>query len=439
MIYNKTRGFTLVELMIAVTITSIVVLAAYSLMTATTSNFDNEDDRVQLRGNLRSTEMLLQRDIGRTGFRANLLDASGGLFVQASPSTSSDVTFQSLRLAQTTLDGRAFSQLTIVADITDFGAFQIDRSAGPNIMLKASDLQAVQTNDCLMRLTNMQENQYLKSDGVTCSIGYCQNCQNGAAEAGAANRFNEAFEQSFNEASAVRFSVSQNPLKSDIRLMNKAVAPSNRQFALQSSFMWPPDHTYAGQLSKDLVVPITAMTYTVMRDQTSNERVLVRCTHSITQTGQNLNNLVRNSETRPVATPAYSCAVVLRNVDDFQIYPLTNGDTLDNAIANMTDPTRKANLANDPGSVNINNIAALLVHVTTHGTVKLNNPVYDAAENAARYEPPFFAEGGQNGEAPSAIYSSESLQFVAPIQSRIEGTDTDHQLGAGTLILTKAN
>ena len=39
------RGFTLVELMAAVLISSIVVLAAYSLMSGSTGTFKDQDDR----------------------------------------------------------------------------------------------------------------------------------------------------------------------------------------------------------------------------------------------------------------------------------------------------------------------------------------------------------------------------------------------------------
>ena len=64
----KKHGFTLVELMISVLVTSIVVIAAYSLLRGTTSNFNNEDDRVQLRANLRiflqSSSVLLMVDKG---------------------------------------------------------------------------------------------------------------------------------------------------------------------------------------------------------------------------------------------------------------------------------------------------------------------------------------------------------------------------------------
>jgi len=437
--YKNTRGFTIVELMIAVTITSIVVLAAYGLMNATTSNFDNEDDRVQLRANLRSAEMLLQRDIGRTGFRANLLDSSGGLYVTQSASTSSDVTFQSLRLSSTTVDGQSFSQLTIVADITDYSAFTIARATGATLNLSSTDLQTVQTNDCLIKLAAKKETQYTTTDGVTCGLGYCQNCEDGKAESGAAARFDEAFELAFSEASAVRLSVKENPLHSDIRLLNRTVKPAGRTVTLNSTFAPPPEHHYSAQMREELISPITAMTYTVMRDSSNNERVLVRCTHGIEHLGEQLGLVHAGS----VTIPAYSCSVILRNVDDFTIRPMTANTTLDTAVGSIVQPGSAIPVP----TINVNTISALIIHIRAHGSVRVKNSAYDATENATAFDPPFFAQtiaapstglGGSLGKVPTVepiIYSSENILFAAPIMSRIDSSE-NHPLYGNAIMFS---
>ena len=64
----KRRGFSLIELLVTVLITSIIVIAAYQLLTSTANSFGDEDNRRLLEANLRNAELLIQRDISRTGY-----------------------------------------------------------------------------------------------------------------------------------------------------------------------------------------------------------------------------------------------------------------------------------------------------------------------------------------------------------------------------------
>lgn len=123
------RGFTLIELMAAVLISSIVVAAAFTLMTGSTDNFDDENERRKLKSNLRIAELLLQRDISRTGYMVPV-DST----VQSKLLWSNNASDQILAFTYHPISDR-FSAFTIIASLSDHLDFQVERMNGQNICI----------------------------------------------------------------------------------------------------------------------------------------------------------------------------------------------------------------------------------------------------------------------------------------------------------------
>ena len=391
-------GFTLIEMMITVLVTSIVVIAAYALLNGTTSNFDNEDDVTQLRANLRNAEMLIQRDIGRAAFRAGYQVWSGD--------GTSDISFQSIRHSRNVVNGDHFSQLTLIGDITDFGYFFIDRASGSRVTFDNTALTGLQGNDCLQKVANPSDTT-VKT--LTCPIGYCKNCVAGSEENGTGlARFHEAFLQAFRDASAVRFTaVTTN--ESSIRKM-KSIDASTNALELNQSLSLPEAQGFAAFCTGDKITPITAMTYTVMAMGTEN--VLVRCTHNADYNA-NINNVL-----------AKSCAVVLRNVDYFDIFPLKQGVSMSQQLSTSQskDPittSLQGNLTWQSTPVAINTLTGLLFRIGVHGPSPAKNPQLDTANatlmsnNAGMYYPPFFVDS-QNRVFNRAHIQSSATIYTQP-------------------------
>ena len=387
----KKYGFTLVELMIAVLITSIVVIGGYGLLRGTTSNFNNEDDRVQLRANLRNAEMLLQRDIGRIAFRSDY-EAT------ASTDGNADVSLQAFRHARVQVNGKWFSQITIVGDITDFGFFEIRRANGATIVLNDLALTGLQNNDCLQKVA-------LKDESVktlTCGIGHCNACVNGAPEANAETRFDEAFAQAFQDAAAVRLtSVARNV--SVTRQISNASRPASRTITLAKNLTLNPQDGFAALLLGYRLTPITAITYSVMQNGNSSELDLVRCTHSL--------------DAQPVL---YRCSIVVRNVDYFDVYPVVTGvnySTAANKMANDKtadkDFAASENLgwAGDVGYT-VANLTGVNFRLGVHGSREVVDAQFDQTLNDSRLFPPYLKD-----PTTQKIYHRAHVQSSAAVYS----------------------
>ena len=115
----KKRGFTLIELIVAVFITSIVVIAAYSLMTGSTQGFQDQNDRRILDANLRNAELILQRDFSRVGYHAPFDKV--GTSVKTCVSGSTSVQFNALYVDYDANTKAA--SVNFIADLTDYDGF----------------------------------------------------------------------------------------------------------------------------------------------------------------------------------------------------------------------------------------------------------------------------------------------------------------------------
>lgn len=138
----KRRGFSLIELLVTVLITSIVVIAAYQLLTSTTGSFGDEDNRRILESNLRNAELLLQRDIARAGYAYGYAaDTGTGVrqsdnicragFIGGNKAKLKPVAFKHNR------DGN-FSSVQIVASISDYDDFTVSSCTGKSVVLDRS-------------------------------------------------------------------------------------------------------------------------------------------------------------------------------------------------------------------------------------------------------------------------------------------------------------
>lgn len=385
----KKYGFTLVELMISVLVTSIVIIAAYALLRGTTTNFNNEDDRVQLRSNLRNTEMLLQRDIGRVAFRSSFQ-------AYQVKNQHSDTNFQAFRHARVQIDGKYYSQITIVGDITDFGFFEIRRANSKVVELNDLALSGLQNNDCLQKLA--AQDGTVKT--LTCGIGHCKACVNGSPEDNASSRFDEAFDLAFRNAAAVRMtSVARN--ESIMRRLDNTNRPSARRLYLVDNLSVDPQMGFAALFLGDRLTPITAITYSVMKNLShTDEMDLVRCTHSL--------------DDHPVP---YSCSIVARNIDYFDVYPIFTGVNREGAALTMAtdkatdkDFSDYENLGWSSGDNSITKLTGVNFRIGVHGTRPVINPQYDETMNNARYFPPYFKNGNN-------IYNRAHVQSSAAIYS----------------------
>ena len=117
----KNRGFTLIELIVAVFITSIVVIAAYGLMTGSSRNFYDQNDRRVLESNLRNAELILQRDFSRIGYHAPF-DKNVGSDRVSVCTTSGSIQFNALYVDY---DATAGASVNFVADLTDYDGFTV--------------------------------------------------------------------------------------------------------------------------------------------------------------------------------------------------------------------------------------------------------------------------------------------------------------------------
>lgn len=117
----KNRGFTLIELIVAVFITSIVVIAAYGLMTGSSRNFYDQNDRRVLESNLRNAELILQRDFSRIGYHAPFGKTGATDRVSVCVSSGS-VQFNALHV---TYSNATQSSVNFLADLTDYDGFTV--------------------------------------------------------------------------------------------------------------------------------------------------------------------------------------------------------------------------------------------------------------------------------------------------------------------------
>ena len=297
----KRRGFSLIELLVTVLITSIIVIAAYQLLTSTANSFGDEDNRRLLEANLRNAELLIQRDISRTGyaygFSADGSVATGegrldngicratGLSVPESGNS-----FMPKQLAfKHAVDNNGNSAIQIIASISDYDDFTVSSYSSNTVTL-----------DRTVTLPLVANQVYKSSvDG--------SNLSNSSADQ---STFMAIFNRMFRGASAVEVSTPDTGtaviLISDVKNEDASFKfiGDTRQFTRYCGI--DPERPFV----ENTVNPITVITYRLRNSQ------LERC----------ISNVISDDF---VISDSDICDVLLDNVVYFNVYPIKYADFQD--------------------------------------------------------------------------------------------------------------
>lgn len=387
----KRRGFSLIELLVTVLITSIIVIAAYQLLTSTTNSFGDEDSRRMLEANLRNAELLIQRDIARTGFGYGY-SADGS--VPGSPrrfqevcraARLGDVEFEKKLAFRHAFDDAGNSVIQIVASISDYDDFTISTYRGGLVTLNRT-----------VTLPLVASDVYVGTKGSDPG-----NLTSNAADEAT---FSAIFNRVFRGASAVEIAT---PDTGTVVAEITSVDANEGTFTISSQ----ADGRLAGfcnidperPLIENVVNPIMAMTYRVKDNR------LERCVTSVMRPDFDLSNL--NGATDGAAASEF-CDVLLENVVYFQAFPITNDvvggvmefpDPTDIDLADRWRDIRMGNLygaifrigavtptslKNVPDGVDIFTDRYHTVNEETEGGMALGNYLLSHARGAALFQEP---------------------------------------------------
>lgn len=282
----KRRGFSLIELLVTVLITSIIVIAAYQLLTSTANSFGDEDNRRLLEANLRNAELLIQRDISRTGYAYGYTaDNTGNVRMQGgacrAARLSGGLTFKPVAFKHAT-DGTN-SKIQIIASISDYDDFTVSSYSNGTVTL-----------DRTVTLPLVANQVYKSSiDG--------SNLSNTSADDGT---FAAIFNRVFRNASAVEISTPDT---------GTAIAAINSIEDGQFNFIGNTSNftQYCGidperPFVENTVNPIIAIVYRL------NAGRLERCISSVTGGDFDVDE--------------NKCDVLLENVEYFQVYPILKSE-----------------------------------------------------------------------------------------------------------------
>lgn len=283
----KYRGFSLVELLVTVLITSIVVMAAYQLLTSTTQNFGTEDNRRILDANLRNAELLLQRDISRTGYgfgytlqtkrvvnnvcQASFLPPSGtwndGNIIAFNYATDDD-----------------FAKIRIIGSMSDYDDFKVASFNGGTIEVNQSVTQPLVANQV-----------------------YNQNSLVRVAANGQA--FHSIFNRVFRHAVALEISTPD--VGTAVALVSGVNASSDSapQITINAA-------NVIGQCSIDPIQPLSE----------SNINPIVSIVYTV-ENGDLLRCYSNISADDVFAIDEKACDVLLQNVAYFDVYPITDNNS----------------------------------------------------------------------------------------------------------------
>lgn len=291
---KKYHGFSLIELLVAVLLTSITVLAAFQLMTGTSGQFNDENERRMLNANLRNAELILQRDISRTAYAVgydsskserNTCETEGEHSVYAADSNS-----KAGLLAFKQNRDNHFANMRIVASISDYAGFPL--SGASNV--KNPQDAIFDPTLSLPLVARQVANGNFKGLTVT------------------GDDFDSIFRAQFQNASAIEITTSE----------NKSIIVETTGIADGSStvlFATPVDTQYCGidatqPFNGDTALPIIAINYTVAGN------TLYRCvTPVFTQDLLPANPVNIESNRVP---DGWHCEILIEGIQYFDIYPI---------------------------------------------------------------------------------------------------------------------
>ena len=332
---NK-HGFSLIELMVAVFISSIVVIAAYSLMTGSTDNFHDQDDSRLLEANLRNAELLVQRDLSRVGYHApftrdNYPTASTldhkQVYICKSGITHPDLAHNAF--AFTRDNAKKFTTFSILADLTDYYGFNITATAnsttGSNKVLTLAN--AVELPLSAHTFANFPNSSSASFEAP-------------AGEMALGESYKSIFERIFPYAKAVYLVSSNNysfitPVI-DAECTNGATGYTGKitvDLCDYTKFNFTGDGT--NDFADAKLFPVVSVTYTTANCGANNTKCLIRCYGDPFTSPDKLIDIV------PTGTEYYdrdNCQVLLSNLLKFNVVPLSE----DHPIYSSADDTSGA-------------------------------------------------------------------------------------------------
>lgn len=154
---NNLRGFTLVEMVLALAISTIVLAAVYSVFTIANKNFTTQNAAAQVQQNLRSAIRLMARDIRHAG-----LDPSG--------SDNFGITHASANTISFTMDSEIGGVFNGIVDEANWEEITYDFQ-GDQIIQTLYQTVTTSTADTAALISNIKEFKFKYYDSANNDLG----------------------------------------------------------------------------------------------------------------------------------------------------------------------------------------------------------------------------------------------------------------------------
>jgi type IV pilus assembly protein PilW len=154
---NSFRGFTLVEMVLALAISTIVLAAVYSVFTIANKNFTTQNVAANVQQNLRSAIRLMARDIRHAG-----LDPSG--------SNNFGITHASASTIRFTMDSEIGGAFNGFVDEANWEEITYDFQ-GDQIMQTLYETVTTSTADTAALISNIKEVKFKYYDSANNDLG----------------------------------------------------------------------------------------------------------------------------------------------------------------------------------------------------------------------------------------------------------------------------
>jgi type IV pilus assembly protein PilW len=154
---NRFRGFTLVEMVLALAISTIVLAAVYSVFTIANKNFTTQNVAANVQQNLRSAIRLMARDIRHAG-----LDPSG--------SNNFGITHASASTIRFTMDSEIGGVFNGFVDEANWEEITYDFQ-GDQIMQTLYETVTTSTADTAALISNIKEVKFKYYDSANNDLG----------------------------------------------------------------------------------------------------------------------------------------------------------------------------------------------------------------------------------------------------------------------------
>ncbi len=137
---RHSAGFTLVEMMVAMMLTSIVIFGSYLMFTSSSESFNHQELNAQNNNNLRFAVELLKADLSRAGYHASP-NAMRDPFICPKPTfpVPGVMVFENKTLTESGYPALTFDELLIVGEMSSLSPFPVRTLASTSIQLQPAD------------------------------------------------------------------------------------------------------------------------------------------------------------------------------------------------------------------------------------------------------------------------------------------------------------